>query len=281
MSLLKRFLRRHYLTRQAQTDEHADYLTDLLLTRIAITLAQVAIMVGFFALWELLAEYKMVDAFLVSRPTRVWQTILALHANRTLYLHVGVTSLETVIGFVGGTVVGTLLAAILWWWPNVSRTLDPYLVVLNSLPKIALGPLFIVWLGTNPTTIVAMALAISLITTVLVVHSGFKEVDPLRLKLVNSFGASKWQAFKYIILPGSLPTIMSALKVNVGLSWVGVIVGEFLVSRAGLGYLAIYGGQVLNMHLVMTSVLLLAVAAAVMYQVVVLIEKKVMVHHEQ
>ena len=280
MLLLKGLLRRYYLGKQAQTEEHADYLTRTLLTRVTITIIQVALLVGFFALWELAADRKIVDAFLVSRPTRVWQTILSLHANRTLYLHVGVTSLETVIGFMGGTVIGTLLAAVLWWWPNVSRTLDPYLVVLNSLPKIALGPLFIVWLGTSPATIIAMALAISLITTILVVHSGFKEVDPLRLKLINSFGATRWQAFKYIVLPGSLPTIMSALKVNVGLSWVGVIVGEFLVSRAGLGYLAIYGGQVLNMHLVMTSVLLLAVAAAVMYQVVVLFEKKVMVHHQ-
>jgi len=234
-----------------------------------IRLVQVSILVGFFALWELAAAYKVIDAFLVSRPSRVWQTVVSLHADRSLYLHVGVTTLETIIGFIGGTIIGTLLAAVLWWWPNLSRTVDPYLVVLNSLPKIALGPLFIVWLGTNPTTIVAMALAISLITTIIVVYSGFKGVDPLRLKLVNSFGANKWQAFRYIVLPGSLPTIMSALKVNVGLSWVGVIVGEFLVSRAGLGYLAIYGGQVLNMHLVMTSVLLLCIAAAVMYQVVV------------
>lgn len=280
MLQLKKLLRRYYLGKQAQTDEHADYLTKVLLTRATIAVIQLALLVGFFALWEFAAESKIVDSFLVSRPTRVWQTILSLHANRSLYLHVGVTSLETVIGFIGGTALGTLLAAVLWWWPNVSRTLDPYLVVLNSLPKIALGPLFIVWLGTSPTTIIAMALAISLITTILVVHSGFKEVDPLRLKLVNSFGATRWQAFKYIVLPGSMPTIMSALKVNVGLSWVGVIVGEFLVSRAGLGYLAIYGGQVLNMHLVMTSVLLLAVAAAVMYQAVVWFEKKVMVHHQ-
>lgn len=280
MLLLKRLLRRYYLGKQAQTEEHADYLAKVLLTRTTITLIQISLLTGFFALWEFAAEHKIVDAFLVSRPTRIWQTILFLHANRSLYLHVGVTSLETVIGFIGGTVIGTLLAAVLWWWPNVSRTLDPYLVVLNSLPKIALGPLFIVWLGTSPITIVAMALAISLVTTILVVHSGFKEVDPLRIKLVNSFGATRWQAFKYIVLPGSLPTIMSALKVNVGLSWVGVIVGEFLVSRAGLGYLAIYGGQVLNMHLVMTSVLLLAVASAVMYQAVVWFEKKVMVHHQ-
>lgn len=278
--LLRRILSSYLLGRKAHTPEHAEYLAGVYITTMMIRLSQLVILVGFFTLWELAAQYKYVDTFLVSRPTRVWQTIKMLHANRTLYMHVGVTTVETVIGFVGGTIIGTLAAAILWWWPGLSRTVDPYLIVLNSLPKIALGPLFIIWLGTNPTTIVAMALAISLITTIIVVHGGFKNVDPLRLKLVRSFGANKWQTFRYIVLPGSFPTIMSALKVNVGLSWVGVIVGEFLVSRAGLGYLAIYGGQVLNMHLVMTSVILLAVAATVMYQVVAIIEKKVMVHHQ-
>lgn len=273
-------LKRYLLGRKAQTPEHAEYLIGVYTTRSLIRLAQIALLVGFFAAWELAAHYRYVDAFLVSRPSRVWQTIVMLHADRSLYLHLGVTSLETVIGFVGGTIIGTLIAAVLWWWPSLSKTVDPYLIVLNSLPKIALGPLFIVWLGTTPVTIIAMALAISLITTIIVVHGGFTNVDPLRLKLVNSFGASKWQAFRYIVLPGSFPTIMSALKVNVGLSWVGVIVGEFLVSRAGLGYLAIYGGQVLNMHLVMTSVILLAVAATVMYQAVVIVEKKLMVHHQ-
>ena len=273
------FLRNHFLARGAKTPEHADFLAKLAVERSVIRLVQLLLLLSFFLTWEYAARAKIVDAFLVSQPTRVLQTIVSLHKNGTLYLHVGITTLETVIGFVGGTILGTSIAAMLWWWPKVAKVLDPYLIVLNSLPKIALGPLFIVWLGTNPTTIVAMALAISLITTILVVYSGFQNIDPLRLKLVQSFGATRWQSFRYIILPASMPTIMSALKVNVGLSWVGVIVGEFLVSRAGLGYLAIYGGQVLNMTLVMTSVILLAIAAAVMYQLVAFLEKKLMRHH--
>jgi NitT/TauT family transport system permease protein len=244
-----------------------------------VRVVQLALGLGFFLLWEFLANAKVLDSFLVSQPSRILNTVAMLHRDRSLYLHVGITSLETVIGFVSGTILGTGLAALLWWWPTLAKIADPYLIILNSLPKIALGPLFIVWLGTNPTTIVTMALAISLITTILVVHMGFQNVDPLRLKLVRSFGASRWQCFRHVILPGSMPTIMSALKVNVGLSWVGVIVGEFLVSRAGLGYLAIYGGQVLNMTLVMTSVVLLAVAAALMYQIVAFLEQRLMRNH--
>jgi len=279
--VLRQTLRNYYLsTGQAQTIGHASYLAHALLHRLRTRITQLAILLGFFGTWEAVAHYRLMDVFLISSPSRVWQTILWLYADGLLFWHVGVTTLETIVGFVSGTIIGTFTAALLWWWPSLFEIVDPYLIVLNSLPKIVLGPLFIIWFGTGYVTIIAMALAISLITTIIVVHSGFSHVDTLRLKLARSFGATKWQTFLVIVLPGSFPTIVSALKVNVGLSWVGVIVGEFLVSRAGLGYLAIYGGQVLNMHLVMTSVMLLAVAATVMYQAVALLEQKVMAIHQ-
>lgn len=241
--------------------------------KLCIRLTQLGLLVGFFALWEIATMVGWLDSFLVSSPSRVWRTLVLLHADGSLYRHIAITIMETIVGFVGGTLIGTLIAALLWRFPYVHLTAQPFLIVLNSLPKIALGPLFIVWLGTGYITIIAIALAISLVTTIIVVHSGFTSIDPLKLKLVHSFGATKWQTFRFVILPGSFPTIMSALKVNVGLSFVGVIAGEFLVSRAGLGYLAVYGGQVLNMSLVMTSVLILCVAAALMYQVMVLLER--------
>jgi len=279
--VLRLSLRNYYLqSGKAQTSGHATYLADIFAERLLVRLIQVALLLGFLGAWEAAAYYRLMDVFLISSPSRVWQTVLRLHADGSLYWHVGVTTLETIVGFVSGTLIGTFSAALLWWWPSLFAIADPYLIVLNSLPKIVLGPLFIIWFGTGYLTIIVMALAISLITTIIVVHSGFSSVDREKLKLARSFGASKWQTFSLIVLPGSLPTIVSALKVNVGLSWVGVIVGEFLVSRAGLGYLAIYGGQVLNMHLVMTSVFLLAVAATVMYQAVAILEQKVRARHQ-
>lgn len=192
----------------------------------------------------------------------------------SLFVHIGFTLSETVFGFILGTLLGTILAAFLWWSPVASKVLDPYLVVLNAMPKVALGPILIVALGPGLTSIIAMGAIISVIITTIVVYTSFKEVDPNYLKVLQTFGASRFQSFKEAILPASFPVIISTLKVNVGLSWVGVIVGEFLVSKQGLGYMIIYGFQVFNFTLVLLSLLVIAVFATIMYQLVELLEKK-------
>lgn len=174
--------------------------------------------------------------------------------------------------------LGTAIAIILWWSEFLSKVSEPYLVVLNSLPKIALGPVFIVWIGAGPVAIIVMTLAISLIVTIMEVLNGFLAIDQEKIKLVHTFGGSKYQVLTKVLLPASLPTLINALKINVGLSWVGVIVGEFLVSKSGLGYLIVYGGQVFKLDLVMTSVIILGVAAALMYQAIVYLEKWLVKH---
>jgi NitT/TauT family transport system permease protein len=188
--------------------------------------------------------------------------------------NLSVTLTETIFGFILGTLLGTLLAALLWWSPMLSKIVDPYLVILNAMPKVALGPILIVALGPGYPSIIAMGAIISVIITTIVVYTSFKEVDPNYLKVLQTFGATRLQCFKEAILPASFPTIISTLKVNVGLSWVGVIVGEFLVSSRGLGYFIIYGFQVFNFTLVFLSLLVIAVVATIMYQLVELLEKK-------
>ena len=188
-------------------------------------------------------------------------------------METGTSIAETAAGFLLGTAAGTVIAILLWWSPFLSRVLDPYLVVLNALPKTALGPIFIVWMGAGPGSIIAMTLAISLIVTILDMHNGFSETDVEKLRLMRTFGASRMQILFKLVLPSNFSTMINALKVNVGLSWVGVIMGEFLVSKAGLGYLIVYGSQVFKMDLVMTTVLILAAAAAVMYRGVLWLEK--------
>ncbi len=271
---------RSSIIQSGETPDHGAYLWAQWKRKASIITVQVTMLVAFFALWEVAARAGWIDPFLLSQPSRIWGTLVKLHSDGSLYHHLLVTCTETAIGFILGTLLGTIVAIALWWSDFLAKALDPYLVVLNSMPKIVLGPLFIVVLGTNQTAIIAMALAISLITTIMVVFTGFQEVDRNLVKLVKTFGASRMQVMTKVIVPASIPTIIAALKVNVGLSWVGVIVGEFLVSRAGLGYLAIYGGQVLNMNLVMTSVLLLAVAAALMYQMVAWLEKRYLASRE-
>lgn len=253
--------------------ERQKYLKRIRARKTAILITRLLILIVFFALWEIAANLKWIDAFITSQPSRVLKTITNLYLEGTLFLHIGVTCLETVAGFIIGTLLGTAVAILLWWSEFLARVMEPYLVVLNSLPKIALGPIFIIWIGAGSASIIVMALAISLIVTILEVLNGFLAVDEDKVKLVKTFGANRFQCFTKVVLPSNVPAIINSLKINVGLSWVGVIVGEFLVSRAGLGYLIVYGGQVFQLDLVMTSVLILAVAAAIMYQAVVWLEK--------
>lgn len=235
---------------------------------------QWGLLIGLLVLWEVAARLNWIDAFLVSQPSRIAETLLNTSKNG-LITHIGVTLYETLTGFFLGVVFGLAISVLCWWSPFVSRVAEPYLVVLNSLPKIALGPVIILIAGAGTKAIIFMALAISLIVTVLEMLSGFHHTDTEIIKMAQTFGASRKQVLFKIVLPANLPTLFNSLKINIGLSLVGVIAGEFLVSKAGLGYLIVYGGQVFQMDLVMASVLILAIVAALMYRGVSLCQKLV------
>lgn len=253
--------------------QRAEYLARRQRLKKAVLALRIALLAVFFVGWELAARAEVIDPFIFSCPSRMMGTAASLAASGELALHVGTSVLETVVGFLLGTLCGIIIAVMLWWSPFLSKVLDPFLVVLNSLPKTALGPIFIVWMGAGPGSIIAMTLAISLIVTILDMHNGFIATDPEKIKLLRTLGATKTQILFKLVLPSNFSTMINALKVNVGLSWVGVIMGEFLVSKAGLGYLIVYGSQVFKMDLVMTTVLILAAAAALMYQCVLWLEK--------
>ncbi len=260
-------------SRAAPSTAHRAYLRALARERWLIIGVRLALLAGFFALWEVAARLGWINAFVISQPSKAYETAAKLAHSGELFTHLWYTAWETIAGFVFGTALGIVLAIGLWWSEFWSRVLEPYIVVVNSIPKVAIGPIFIVWLGTNPRAIVAMAIAISFIVTLLMVFTGFRQVDPNRIKLVKSFGASKLQVLTKVVLPASVPTMIGALKVNVGLSFVGTITGEFLVSSAGLGYLIVYGGQVFNMSLVMSSLLILVALSTVLYYLVSAFER--------
>jgi len=241
--------------------------------RRIIRIWQILLLVGVFGFWGVSGQVVTADGFLTSSPSRMVQIFLNLCRTGELPLHIATSCLETVVGFLAGTLLGTLVAIAMWWSEDLARILDPYLVVLNALPKTALGPIFIVWMGAGMGSIIVMTLAISLIVTILSMYQGFLGTDPEKIRLMRTLNASRGQILWLLVFPANYPTLLNTLKVNVGLSWVGVIMGEFLVSRAGLGYLIVYGSQVFNMDLVMTSVLLLAAAAVVMYRLVLWAEK--------
>ena len=258
---------------ESYSPARAAYLRRQRRSKIIVNIVRAAILIGFLSLWELAGRLKWIDVFVFSCPSRVIQTLSTLWQSGDLLRHLGTSCGETVIGFLLGTMAGTLIAVGLWWSKTVSRVLEPYLVVLNALPKTALGPIFIVWIGAGTESIIAMTLAISIFVTILNMYSAFCGVDQEKLRLMQAFDATKLQTLRLLVLPANYAALFNTLRVNVGLSWVGVIMGEFLVSKAGLGYLIVYGSQVFNMDLVMASVLLLAVAAVVMYEGVLLIER--------
>lgn len=250
--------------------ERKKYLHKIKRDKFLVILTQVLILVVLIGSWEILANAGIIDSFIMSQPSKILKTFINM-LSQDLLSHIWITCKETLIGFALGTIIGTFVATILWWSPFVSKVLSPYLVVLNSLPKVALGPIIIVWVGAGTSAIITMALAISLVVTILEMLNGFTSTDENLIKMSKTFGANKLQIFTKIVFPSNVPNLVNTFKVNIGLCMVGVITGEFLVSKGGLGHLIVYGGQVFKLDLVMTSVIILAIVASIMYEAILLI----------
>ena len=259
----------------AYSKEHLLYLQGVRKKNLFINAIRIAILFIFLLVWELSATLEWVNPFITSSPSRIAKAIADLYKNGTLFYHVGTTLWETLLGFAIAVVLGYSVALLLWWSEATRKISEPYLVVLNALPKIALGPLIIIWCGTGSKAIVFMTVLIGLIVAILNMLNGFMATDANKLLLLRSMGASKWQILTKLVVPSSLPNFISMLKINVGMAWIGSIMGEYIVSKAGIGYLIVYGGQVFKLDLVMSAVFILCLLAAAMYALVALVEKLV------
>ena len=257
------------------SQEHLNYLITVKRKNNLVILAQILVCVGFFSVWELAAEFSIIDDFIFSRPSSIVVAAISMARTGRLWLYIGVTLGETVLGFILSTVFGTLIAIVLWLSEFLRRTLNPYLVILNALPKTALAPIIITWMGHNVQSIIFIAIITSIIVTILTVLTGFTEVSEDKIKLARTFGASKYQILRMVVLPASVPAIINALKINIGLSFVGVIVGEFLMARSGLGFLIIQSQQQFQMGRVMLAVIILGLLSAMMYRIIAAIEKRI------
>lgn len=253
--------------------EYKQYLRKIRIEKILVYIVQIIILVGFNILWEYMANKGIINTFIYSSPSRIIKTIVALYKQNNLFNHIWVTVYETVISFSLATLLGTFIAIILWYSKFLYKVFDPYLTVLNSLPKVALGPIIIIIFGANIRSIVIMALLISIVITISNVYSGFINTDKNKVKLLKSFGANKWQMLRYLIIPSNYHVIINSLKINVGMSMVGVIMGEFLVSKEGIGYLINYGSEVFNLNLVFAGIIILLLVSYLMYLIVLYIEK--------
>lgn len=254
--------------------EHKLFLKTIKKNKIFILVTQISIILLFIILWQILADLKVINTFISSSPKQVINTIVSLHKTNNLYNHVWITIYETLVSFSLGTIIGILVASLLWYNKFIAKVIDPYLTILNSLPKVALGPIIIIWCGAGMKSIILMALFISVIITIINVYQGFINVDDNKIKLLKSLGANKLQIYFKLLLPGSFSNIISTLKINISMSLIGVIMGELLVSKEGIGYLIMYGSQVFNLSLVMTGIIILCIVSTIMYYLVYLLEKK-------
>jgi len=237
-----------------------------------ITLTRAILLLAALVLWEVLARTHVVNPMLTSYPSAVWPTFLELLRTGDLLGHTWATFQATLVGFTVSMALGVAVAAVLWWSGFAYKVLDPFLVVANAMPKIAFVPIFYIWLGSE-YSVYGMAVAISVFITIMVVFEGFRGIDPNKIKLALTLGASKWQILTMVVLPGSVPTLLAALKVNIGLALVGVIVGEFQSASEGLGFLIINGSQVFKLNIVMTAIVVLALLSGIMYLAIAHFEK--------
>ena len=242
--------------------------------RKQVAIYRVMLLVLLLALWELMASLGVIDDFIFSSPSRVAICFWNMVKDGSIFMHTGVTIMETLVSFFLVIVVGILIAVLLWSSRSISEVLEPYLVMLNSLPKSALAPILIVWLGNNIKTIIVAAISVAVFGSILTLHTGFNQMDPDKIKLIYALGGHKKDVLLKVLLPGSVPLIISNMKVNIGLCLVGVIIGEFLAANKGLGYLIIYGSQVFKMDLVVMSIVILCIVSAILYQGITVLEKK-------
>ena len=256
--------------------EQKYYLKSIKKEKLLVLFTQIILLIILLGSWEILVEKNIINGFIYSSPSRIIKTIYELFITNNLFIHIYVTLKEVIISFILGMIISFILALILYEFKFIAKVIDPFLTMLNSLPKVALGPLIIIIFGANINSVIIMALLISSIVSLITIYNGFNNTDPYRLKLLKSFNASKIQILKILVIPSSYPTIITSLKLNISLTLIGVIMGEFLVSKEGIGYLIVYGKQVFNLDYVMSGIVLLAIISYIIYKFIISIEFKLL-----
>lgn len=251
-----------------------EYLKNIKKEKLLIKIIQISIFLLFFITWELLTKYNIINAFIYSSPSNIIKELINLFISGELISHIITTITEVLIAFIMGFSISFFISILFYEFKILAKIFDPFLTILNSLPKVALGPIIIIVCGANTKSIIVMAILINLIVSITTIYNGFLSTDPIKIKLFKTFNASKKDTLLKLVIPCSYKSIISSLKLNIALSLIGVISGEFLVSKKGIGYLIIYGTQVFNLDLVMAGILLLIIVSFILYKIVVMFENK-------
>ena len=253
--------------------EYIDYLKREKINKLLVLLFQILLITSLLIIWQYLADKKLINTFITSSPKKVINTIIKLYKTNNLFNHIWITTYETLISFSLGTIIGLLIAIILWYNKFIAKVIDPYLTVLNSLPKVSLGPILIIWIGPNIKSIITMSILVSVIITIINIYNGFNNTDKNKINLLKSFNATKYQILTNLIIPSNYKIIVNSLKINISMSLIGVIMGDLLVSKKGIGYLIMYGSQVFNLDLVISGIIILMLVSYIMYIIINYIEK--------
>ena len=257
------------------SEEHLEFLKKRKTRKKLIIFTQFIIIFILFFLWELLSKLGYINTFLFSSPSNIFNTISSLLTSNHFFSHVFITIYEIVISSLISLILGFLIATFLWWNPFWRKVVEPFLTILNSLPKVALGPLIIIWVGASINSIIVMSLMISLFITIINLYHYFISTDNNYIILLQSMKASKRVIYQKVIIKANLKNIINKKKINISMSFIGVIMGELLVSKQGLGYLIMYGSNVFNINLVITSVFVLGIISSIFYYLIEYLEKKI------
>lgn len=251
-----------------------DYLIKIKRNRKIILLFQLLITCLIIIIWQLLTDLNIIDSFIISSPKNILNTIITLYKENNLFIHILTTINEVIISFSITTILSIVLALILYNYNTLYKIFDPFITLINSLPKVALGPLFIIWIGSNIKSVITISVLISLIVSLQTILNGFQNTDKLKIKLLKTFNASKLDILINVVLKENKSVILNTLKINISMCLIGVITGEFLTSKSGLGYLILYGTQVFDLNLVMSSLFILLIISFILYKIVILLIKK-------
>ncbi len=254
--------------------EQKNYLHQVKRNTLLISLSRIFLLISFIVLWECSSHLGWIDSFFFSSPSGVIGLFLKMCKDMVIIKHIFVTLSETILSFFAVTFFSVFFSILLISLPKTAKVLEPFLVILNSLPKSALAPLIIVWLGTGMKTIIIAGMSVAIFGSIINMYTGFTQVEEEKIKLIYTLGGTKKDTLFKVILPSSIPIIVSNMKVNIGLSLVGVIIGEFLAAKEGLGYLIIYGSQVFQLDLLIMSIIILCIIAVGLYQIIHVIEKR-------
>lgn len=254
-------------------NEHKNYIYKILLFKYLVLFFQISLLIFVILLWQFLVDKNYINSFITSSPIMIVKTIIELYENNNLFIHIIVTIKETIVAFIITSTLSLIIGIILYCSKFLSKVIEPFLTILNSLPKVALGPIIIIWFGANTKSIIVMSVLISLILSILNIKNAFESTDKLKIKLMNTFAANKFQIIKYLVIPSNRQNIINTLKINISMCLIGVVSGEFLTSKAGIGYLILYGSQIFNLNLVISGIFILLIVSYIMYLIISHIKK--------